>query len=66
MLEELPSSQSSRKGNWIEIIEDAGRSGIKKIITTHHECSECHSRDWQNGKSKFCYNCGADMRDIEK
>lgn len=46
------------KGEWIEvnqIISDTETS-------THWECSICKEPDRKEGKSKFCCECGADMR----
>jgi len=58
----LPPVQPERKkGRWILVTN--GRGG--------HECNRCHeyAPSYQSGVehlSKFCPNCGADMRDAER
>jgi len=60
LLEGLPSAQPKRiRGKWIPITN--GRLG--------HECDQCHeyAPSYESGNeylSRFCPNCGADMREV--
>ena len=59
-IDKLPSVQPSRKGQWIKVTN--GRGG--------HECDLCHeyAPSYQDGDeylTKYCHNCGADMRGMK-
>lgn len=46
------------QGEWIEVTQRISDSET----STHWECSICREPDRKDGKSKFCCECGADMR----
>ena len=52
----LPSAQpEQRKGKWIHPYHYG-------LALPEHECSVCHEWEYADTESKFCPNCGADMR----
>ena len=61
VIEKLPSAQPERKkGRWIPHEDEDGEHYGDK-------CSECG--DWYvmpYGKTKYCPNCGADMREVSE
>ena len=50
--------EEPRKGHWI-YIRNSEVNGLKIV-----KCSECGKRTY--GSGKYCPNCGADMREVEK
>lgn len=56
ILDTLPSVQpEQRKGKWIHPYHYG-------LALPEHECSVCHEWEYADTESKFCPNCGADMR----
>ena len=73
-LQNLPSAQQGReKGKWIPVDSFSAFGGDKLTWEAHgnpvayHYCSNCREQSYagEDGQSlitKFCPNCGADMR----
>lgn len=58
-------SEPVRHGRWIEVTKHRDENGT---ILTDYECSECFamlkdSYPEEIESERFCYNCGADMRE---
>ena len=58
-IEHLPPVTPTRpKGHWIHPYEYG-------LALPEHYCSECKAYEYSDVKSKYCPNCGADMREGE-
>lgn len=55
----IPDSEN--KGEWIHVVDSYYKDGRER--ESHWECSKCGSRKSWWGESKFCPDCGADMRE---